>query len=160
METAQHWDRLAKNQPTEIAMFQISEVQESPAFTDRRRFLTLRARTVGSNGCPLIALGPICAKPTFPRWNLKRPHLTCPTDGTTFQVRFSISFPLRRFIFGKLRLAELNRFRGRRTVAQAIGVQAPTGSLLQILLWPIRDSITLTMDSIEGARPPTSQKPG
>jgi hypothetical protein len=32
METAQHWDRLAKNQPAEIAMFQISEVQESPAF--------------------------------------------------------------------------------------------------------------------------------
>ena len=38
METAQHWDRLAKNQPAEITMFQISEVQESPAFTDRRSF--------------------------------------------------------------------------------------------------------------------------
>ena len=42
METAQHWDRLAKNQPAEIAMFQISEVQESPAFNGRRSFLTLR----------------------------------------------------------------------------------------------------------------------
>jgi len=40
METAQHWDRLAKNQPAEITMFQISEVQESPAFTGRRSFLT------------------------------------------------------------------------------------------------------------------------
>jgi hypothetical protein len=43
METAQHRDRSAKNQPAEIAMFQISEVQESPAFNDRRSFLTLRA---------------------------------------------------------------------------------------------------------------------
>ena len=42
METAQHRDRLAKNQPTEIAMFQISEVQEAPAFNGRRSFLTLR----------------------------------------------------------------------------------------------------------------------
>ena len=42
METAQHRDRLAKNQPAEIAMFQISEVQESPAFNGRRSFLTLR----------------------------------------------------------------------------------------------------------------------
>jgi hypothetical protein len=42
METAQHWDRLAKNKPAEIAMFQISEVQESPAFTGWRSFLTLR----------------------------------------------------------------------------------------------------------------------
>jgi hypothetical protein len=39
METAQQWDRLA---PAEIAMFQISEVQESPAFNGRRSFLTLR----------------------------------------------------------------------------------------------------------------------
>ena len=45
METAQHWDRLAKNQPAEITMFQISEVQESPAFNGRRSFLTLRAST-------------------------------------------------------------------------------------------------------------------
>jgi hypothetical protein len=30
--------------PAEIAMFQISEVQESPAFNGRRRFLTLRER--------------------------------------------------------------------------------------------------------------------
>ena len=44
METAQHWDKLAKNQPAEITMFQISEVQESPAFNGRRSFLTLRAR--------------------------------------------------------------------------------------------------------------------
>ena len=44
METAQHWDRLAKNQPAEIAMFQISEVQESPAFNGQRSFLALRDR--------------------------------------------------------------------------------------------------------------------
>ncbi len=42
METAQHLDRLAKNQPAEIAMFQISEVQEAPAFNGGRSFLTLR----------------------------------------------------------------------------------------------------------------------
>ena len=36
------WGKLAKNQPTEIAMFQISEVQEAPAFNGRRSFLTLR----------------------------------------------------------------------------------------------------------------------
>ena len=42
METAQHRDRLAKDQPAEITMFQISEVQESPAFNRRRSFLTLR----------------------------------------------------------------------------------------------------------------------
>jgi hypothetical protein len=41
--TAQHWDRLAKDQPAEITMFQISEVQEAPAFNGRRSFLTLRA---------------------------------------------------------------------------------------------------------------------
>jgi hypothetical protein len=35
-------DRLAKDQPPEIAMFQISEVQESPAFNGRRSILTLR----------------------------------------------------------------------------------------------------------------------
>ena len=39
---ALHWDRLPKNQPAEITMFQISEVQESPAFNGRRSFLTLR----------------------------------------------------------------------------------------------------------------------
>ena len=33
----------AKNQLAEITMFQISEVQESPAFNGRRSFLTLRA---------------------------------------------------------------------------------------------------------------------
>jgi hypothetical protein len=37
-------DRLAKDQPAEITMFQISEVQESPAFNGRRSFLTLRER--------------------------------------------------------------------------------------------------------------------
>jgi hypothetical protein len=37
-------DRLAKDQPPEIAMFRISEVQESPAFNGRRSFLTLRER--------------------------------------------------------------------------------------------------------------------
>jgi len=49
METAQHWDRLAKNQPAEITMFQISEVQESPVFNGRRSFLALReaARSMG-----------------------------------------------------------------------------------------------------------------
>ena len=31
-------DRLAKDQPPEITMFQISEVQESPAFSGRRSF--------------------------------------------------------------------------------------------------------------------------
>jgi hypothetical protein len=36
-------DRLAKVQPAEIAMFQISEVQESSAFDDGRIFLTLRS---------------------------------------------------------------------------------------------------------------------
>ena len=36
-------DRLAKDQPAVITMFQISEVQESPAFNGRRSFLTLRA---------------------------------------------------------------------------------------------------------------------
>ena len=35
-------DRLAKDQPAEITMFQISEVQESPAFNGRRSILTLR----------------------------------------------------------------------------------------------------------------------
>jgi len=45
METAQHRDSTAKNQPAEIAMFQISEVQESPAFNGRLSFLTLRGRT-------------------------------------------------------------------------------------------------------------------
>ena len=34
-------DRLAKDQPAEITMFQISEVQESPDFNGRRSFLTV-----------------------------------------------------------------------------------------------------------------------
>ena len=38
--TAHH---LAKDQPAEITMFQISEVQDSPAFNGWRSFLTLRA---------------------------------------------------------------------------------------------------------------------
>ena len=45
METAQHRDKVAKNQPAEITMFQISEVQDSPAFNGRRSFLTLRGRS-------------------------------------------------------------------------------------------------------------------
>ena len=44
METAQHWDSLAKNQLAEITMVQISEVQEFPAFNGRRSFLTLRGK--------------------------------------------------------------------------------------------------------------------
>ena len=44
MKTAQHWDSTAKNQQAEITMFQISEVQESPALTGRRSFLALRVR--------------------------------------------------------------------------------------------------------------------
>ena len=38
METAQHPDRLPKNQPAEIAMFQISEVQDSPPWNGWRSF--------------------------------------------------------------------------------------------------------------------------
>jgi hypothetical protein len=53
METAQHWDRLAKNQPAEITMFQISEVQESPAFNGRRSFLALRDSAVSLDKCTL-----------------------------------------------------------------------------------------------------------
>jgi hypothetical protein len=37
-------DRLAKDQLAEITMFQISEVQESPAFNGRRSFLILRGQ--------------------------------------------------------------------------------------------------------------------
>ena len=43
MET-EHWNRLPKNQPAEIMMVQISEVQEAPAFNGRRSFLTLRGK--------------------------------------------------------------------------------------------------------------------
>ena len=39
-------DKLAKNQRAEIAMFQMLEVQEAPAFNGRRSFLTLRDRYV------------------------------------------------------------------------------------------------------------------
>jgi len=46
MENAQHWDRLAKHQPAEITIVQISDVQESPAFNGRRSFLTLRLREI------------------------------------------------------------------------------------------------------------------
>ena len=48
MKTAQHRDKLAKNQPAEIAMFQIPEVQESPAFNGRRSFLTTRGQTIAN----------------------------------------------------------------------------------------------------------------
>jgi hypothetical protein len=44
METAQHLDRLPKNQPAKIAMFQIAKVQEAPAFKGRRSLLTLRGQ--------------------------------------------------------------------------------------------------------------------
>ena len=37
-------DRLAKDQPAETTIVQISEVKESPTFNGRRSFLTLRAR--------------------------------------------------------------------------------------------------------------------
>jgi hypothetical protein len=47
--------RLAKGQPPEITMVQISEVQESPAFNRRRSFLTLR-HCVG-NYCDAILSG-------------------------------------------------------------------------------------------------------
>ena len=57
METAQHWDSLAKIQPAEIAMFQISEVQESPAFNGRRSFLTLRQRLDVSSLCWMASIG-------------------------------------------------------------------------------------------------------
>ena len=59
METAQHWDRLAKNQPAEITMFQISEVQEAPAFNGRLSFLTLRVSLVATMRKPfdLLAKG-------------------------------------------------------------------------------------------------------
>ena len=49
METAQHCDRLAKNQPAEITMSQISEVQEAPAVSGRRSFLALRDRMMESS---------------------------------------------------------------------------------------------------------------
>ena len=49
METAQQWDRLPKNQPAEITMFQISEVQESSAVSGRLSFLALRG--VLSSAC-------------------------------------------------------------------------------------------------------------
>ena len=39
-----------KNQPAEITTFQISEVQESPAFNGRRSFLTLRGEAVDALG--------------------------------------------------------------------------------------------------------------
>ena len=48
METAQHWDSLAKIQPAEIAMFQISEVQEAPVFNGRRSLLAVREALVRS----------------------------------------------------------------------------------------------------------------
>ena len=41
-------DRSAKDQPPEITMFRISEVQESPVFNGRRSFLTLRRQTEAS----------------------------------------------------------------------------------------------------------------
>ena len=52
METAQQRDRLAKNQPAEITMFQISVVQESPALNSRWSFLALRAGRTGDCRLP------------------------------------------------------------------------------------------------------------
>ena len=52
METAQHLARLPENQPAEIAMFQIPEVQESPAFTGRRSFLALRGCSCAKGAMP------------------------------------------------------------------------------------------------------------
>ena len=43
METAQHRDKVAKNQLAAITMFQISGVQEDPALNGPRSFLALRA---------------------------------------------------------------------------------------------------------------------
>jgi hypothetical protein len=45
METAQRWARILTLR-AEITMFQISEVQESPAFNGRRSILTLRRHIV------------------------------------------------------------------------------------------------------------------
>jgi hypothetical protein len=39
---------IGQNQPAEITIFQISEVQESPTFNGRRSFLTLRDRITSS----------------------------------------------------------------------------------------------------------------
>ena len=52
METAQHRDRLAKNQPAEITLFQISEVQEAPVFNGRRSLLALRERDIAGRDFP------------------------------------------------------------------------------------------------------------
>jgi hypothetical protein len=64
METAQQWDRLAKNQPAEITMFQISEVQEAPAFNGRRSFLTLRAHPARTDVNSGIYFGTASYAPT------------------------------------------------------------------------------------------------
>ena len=55
METAQHWDRLAKNQPAEITMFQISEVQESPAFNRSAEFFGPTGLVAGAKGVTINA---------------------------------------------------------------------------------------------------------
>ena len=60
---------MAKNQPAEIAMFHISEVQESPAFNGRRSFLTLR----WLKGIP-------AGQPLFPRLAKRRTWLMIKKD--------------------------------------------------------------------------------
>ena len=79
METAQHRDRLPKNQPAEITMFQISEVQESPAFNDRRSFLALRlVRTT------LLYMGLVDRQCQVSRLNRRGASSTCrPYPGRT-----------------------------------------------------------------------------
>jgi len=76
VETAQHRARLAKNQPAEIAMLQISEVQEAPAFNGRRSFLTLRAAR--SEPVSVVTRTVIfCIRPTgLPRHLAYRPRTT------------------------------------------------------------------------------------
>jgi hypothetical protein len=66
--------RLLKNQPAEIAMCKISEVQEAPAFNGRRSFLTLRDdRTV--------AAGPIGLAGGRPRIFRLLERCECRADG-------------------------------------------------------------------------------
>jgi hypothetical protein len=79
---------LPKNQPAEITMFQILEVQESPAFNDRRSFLTLRAE---------IAMFQISEVQESPAFTGRRSFLALrgPTRATTtsgFKVTDLLSF--------------------------------------------------------------------
>ncbi len=89
MKTAQHWDRLAKNQPAEMTIFQILAVQKSPAFNGRLSFLTLRAwyHVLGSlsseayflAGCQAgLETGSLAAVARRQASSLERNVLTCP----------------------------------------------------------------------------------